>query len=59
MSLGPALMLTFFGVAMMAAGLDFSHRIEGWRGQVLSLLSPLGVFVAAAGAVSLIVPDFF
>jgi len=52
-------MLTFFGVAMMAAGLDFSHRIEGWRGQVLSLLSPLGVFVAAAGAVSLIVPDFF
>ncbi len=43
----------------MGAGLDLSHRLKGTAGRAAALLAPIGVLVAAAGAVSWIVPGFF
>ncbi|MCB1152017.1 MAG: hypothetical protein H6684_06120 [Deltaproteobacteria bacterium] len=59
MSMAAALGCTLAGVAMIAAGIDLSHRVGGIVGGLLAALAPIGVLVAAAGAVSLFVPGFF
>jgi hypothetical protein len=51
--------LTVLGLVMLGAGFELSHRWKGAWGAAASLLAPLGVLAAAAGAVSLLVPGFF
>ena len=59
MSAGLCAFATFLGLFLMGAGLDLSHRLKGTAGRAAALLAPVGVLVAAAGAVSWIVPGFF
>ena len=49
MSMAAALGCTLAGVAMIAAGIDLSHRVGGIVGGLLAALAPIGVLVAAAG----------